>query len=80
MFCLDVIHHYWKVGDVIDPTLHEKAALELASDKAGEYLEALCKTDLATMTQEEWQALIKLIFDATTQEIARRTDQEAVPF
>jgi hypothetical protein len=80
MFCLDVIHHYWKVGDVIDPTRHESQALAVASDKAGEFLESINKTDLATMTPEEWATFIQTVYEASTGEIARLTDQEAVPF
>lgn len=40
---------------------HEEKAVEFASQCAGEYLDELGKTDLATLTAEEWQQLNRLI-------------------
>lgn len=58
----------------------EKQALAAASDKAGAFLEAVGKTDLATMSQQEWQQLLATVFVAATAEIQRLTDEDAVPF
>lgn len=74
---LDVVMAYWKVAQMLNPTRHEQAAILLASDKAGEYLERLGKTDLVTLTQPEWMGLVQLIFEASTHEIGRLTDQES---
>lgn len=38
-----------------------KQANEYASDMAGEYLNELGKTDLATMSRDEWMELINVI-------------------
>lgn len=46
---------------MIDPTDAEKESMEHAGDMAGEYLESLGKTDLATMSPDEWQTLIHVI-------------------
>lgn len=43
-----------------DLTPYEQAALEFAGECAGEYLDSIGKTDLAKMTQEEWQTLISV--------------------
>lgn len=80
MQCLDIITHYWRVGDMLNPTKHEKEALLAASDAAGEYLEGIGKTDLATMTQQEWRDFIAVIFERSTGELARLSDAEACPF
>lgn len=59
---------------------YENQAIEAASDKAGAYLDRLGKTDLATMTGDEWRELLKTVFVASTAEIQRLTDENAVPF
>lgn len=58
----------------------EKQAVEAASEKAGAYLEEIGKTDLATMTGEEWRQLLSTVFVAATAQIQRLTDEDAVPF
>jgi len=45
---------------MIDPTPYEQAAMEHAGNMAGEYLDALGKTDLAKLTPEEWATLINV--------------------
>lgn len=39
----------------------EKMATGLAGEEAGAYLDELGKTDLATLTQEEWQTFLSRI-------------------
>ena len=46
---------------MIDPTANEKKAMEVSSEKAGEYLEWLKKTDLGDMSPEEWTQFIEVI-------------------
>jgi len=77
---LDVILMFWKAGKMFDPTPYERAALLIASDAAGEFLEATGKTDLATLSPEEWRSFLEVIFLSSTREIARLTDEDAVPF
>ena len=58
----------------------ENQAIEAASDKAGAFLDQLGKSDLATMTADEWRELLKTVFVSATAEIQRLTDEDAVPF
>ena len=44
-----------------DPNAIELAAMAHASDRAGEYIEALRKTDMAKWSHEEWAAFIEVI-------------------
>jgi hypothetical protein len=46
---------------MIDPTEYEREAIAHGGVQAGEYLEALGKTDLATMTTDEWDAFVEVI-------------------
>ena len=46
---------------MIDPTPNEEAAMAAGGDDAGEYLESLGKSDLATLTQPEWRQLIEIV-------------------
>ena len=49
---------------MIDPKKHEVQALAAASRGAGEYVESLAKTDLATFTGDEWATLIEVAVTA----------------
>lgn len=60
--CSRTCLHVW--GDtraVTDPNAIELAAMAHASDKAGEYIEALHKTDMAKWTAAEWSSFIEVI-------------------
>jgi len=46
---------------VTDPNAIELAAMAHASDRAGEYIEALRKTDMAKWTPAEWASFIEVI-------------------
>jgi len=80
MACLDIIHNYWRTGEVLNPTHYEKEALAAAGDTGGAYLESIQKTDLAQMSQDEWWMFLLTIFDTTTSELRRLADENAVPF
>lgn len=47
-----------------DPTVDEIKAMEAASAPAGEYLDSIGKTDLATLTYGEWMTFIEVICSA----------------
>lgn len=40
---------------------YEEDALKIASPKIGEHLDALGKTDLATMTEAEWNGFLEVV-------------------
>lgn len=80
MRCLSIIHNYQKAGIMFDLHHYEKQALGVASQAAGEYLDEIGKTDLATMTGDEWDSLISLVFVKAAAEIQRLTEVNAVPF
>jgi len=46
---------------MIDVTPNEQAAMDNGSRLAGEYMDHLGKTDLATMTDEEWKMIVECI-------------------
>lgn len=46
---------------MIDPNEHELAAMRRAGDRAGEYIEALGRTDMAAWSLAEWTAFIDVI-------------------
>jgi hypothetical protein len=46
---------------MVDPNEHELAAMAAASDRAGEFIEKLGKTDMARWTPEQWQQFIEVI-------------------
>ena len=46
---------------MIDPTPNEQAAMTAGGDAAGEYLESLAKSDLATLSPAEWRQLIEIV-------------------
>jgi hypothetical protein len=78
MRCLDIIAT--RGGKMYKLNHFESKALDAASDKAGAFLEGVGKSDLATMTAEEWRELLATVFVAATAEIQRLTDEDAVPF
>jgi hypothetical protein len=46
---------------MIDPTPTEQAAMAAGGNGAGEYLESLAKSDLATLSPAEWRQLIEIV-------------------
>jgi Family of unknown function (DUF6511) len=49
---------------MIDPLPLEQAAMDHAGKQAGEYVDAIEKTDLAQFTGEEWATLINVVCSA----------------
>ena len=56
--CQDICH---RRRGMIDPTPNEQAAMAAGGDAAGEYLESLGKSDLATLSPAEWRQLIEIV-------------------
>jgi hypothetical protein len=46
---------------MIDPTDLELAAMDDAGNLGGEYLDEIKKTDLSTLTHDEWQTFIRTV-------------------
>ena len=46
---------------MVDPNKHEVAAMRRAGDAAGEFIEALGRTDMATWSPAEWTSFIDVI-------------------
>lgn len=46
---------------MVDPTEKEQAAIQQGGVYGGEYLDSLGKTDLATLTPEEWAQFCECI-------------------
>ena len=65
---------------MIDPKKHEVQALAAASRSAGEYIESLAKTDLATFTSEEWATLIEVAVTAFQDHLRTAYANEPPPF
>ena len=56
--CQDICH---RRRGMIDPTPNEQAAMAAGGNAAGEYLESLGKSDLATLSPPEWRQLIEIV-------------------
>lgn len=78
MLCLDIIAR--RRGRMHKLNHFENQAIDAASDRAGAYLEEIGKTDLASMTADEWRELLTTVFVSATAQIQRLTDEDAVPF
>ncbi len=59
---------------------HEAAALAEAGELAGDYLMSIGKTDLASLTTEEWLTFLKTVFEAYAQNMRSRLLDHAAPF
>lgn len=46
---------------MIDPTPNEAEAMTVGGQQGGEYLESIGKSDLATLTETEWDRLIDAV-------------------
>ena len=46
---------------MVDPNEHELAAMRRAGDAAGEFIDALGRTDMATWSPAEWSSFIDVI-------------------
>jgi hypothetical protein len=59
--CSRVCLEIWKERRMVDPNEHEVAAMRRAGDAAGEFIEALGRTDMATWSPAEWTSFIDVI-------------------
>lgn len=64
---------------MIDSTANEKKAMEMSSERAGEYIEWLKKTDMETFTRKEWSDFIEVIVSGYLEGMAKMADDD-VPF
>lgn len=62
-----------------DPTENEKAAMVQAGINGGEYLDEIKKTDLAKMSDKEWDTFVEAIVTGYVEEMQRRNAMDA-PF
>ena len=81
MTCLNIIAE--RKGQMPEPAALntvENEAVIAASAAAGEYLEAIGKTDLSLMTEAEWHGFIGHTFKSVAGEVQRLFDEGEVPF
>lgn len=64
---------------MIDPTARELEALQKAGYEAGGYLESLQKTDLSTLSEDEWMIFLQCIVSVYQEKLAGVLDAD-VPF
>lgn len=76
MACLDTAH---RLNGMIDPTQHEIAAIEAASEPAGQYIESLGRTDMATWSRDEWLQFLECVVTGYVDELGKLT-QDELPF
>jgi hypothetical protein len=78
LLCQEIYH---RRRGMIDPTRHERAAMDHAVDKAGEHIESLGRTDLMTWSPDEFAALIEVIVTAFTDRLRELGDDDGeVPY
>ena len=69
---------------MIDPTENEKKAMETSSERAGEYLGWLKKTDMAEFSKKEWSDLIEVIvggyFEGMSNLAEKALEIEPIPY
>jgi hypothetical protein len=63
---------------VIDRTSNEIKAIEAASMPAGEYIEAIGNSDMATWDESAWYGFLECVVTAYTDKLAELNDD--VPF
>ena len=69
-----------RLSGMIDPDKHEVQALAAAGRTAGEYIESIAKTDLATFTGEEWATLIEVAVTTFQDTLREACANEPPPF
>jgi hypothetical protein len=74
LVCQDICH---RRRGMIDPTQHERAAMNHAVAMAGEYIESLGRTDLMTWSPEEFASLIEVIVTAFPDRLRELGDDPA---
>lgn len=64
---------------LIDKTKHEVAALEAASEAAGEFIDSLPTSDMSRWTVQQWQQFIEVVVSGFTHKMGELAATEA-PF
>jgi hypothetical protein len=62
---------------MIDPTRHERAAIDHAIAMAGEHIESLGRTDLMTWSPDEFASLIEGVVTAFTDRLRELGDEHS---
>jgi Family of unknown function (DUF6511) len=76
--CQDIYH---RRRGMIDPTRHERAAMDHAVAMAGEHIESLGRTDLMMWSPDEFASLIEVIVTAFTDRLRELGDDDGeVPY
>jgi hypothetical protein len=78
LLCQGICH---RGHGMIDPTRHERAAMDHAIEMAGEYIESLGRTDLMAWSPEEFATLVEVIVTAFTDRLRELGDDDGeVPY
>jgi hypothetical protein len=72
--CQEVCH---RRRGMIDPTRHERAAIDHAIAMAGEHIESLRRTDLMTWSHEEFASFIEVVVTAFTDRLRELGDEHS---
>jgi Family of unknown function (DUF6511) len=76
--CQDICR---RTRGMIDPTRHERAAMDHAVAMAGEHIESCGRTDLMTWSPQEFSTLIEVVVTAFTDRLRELGDDPAeVPY
>ena len=62
--CSRVCLEIWKERRMVDPNEFELAAMRRAGDAAGEFIDALGRTDMAQWAPAEWSSFVETICGA----------------
>lgn len=60
---------------MVDPTDIELCAMDAAGAFGGAYLDEIKKTDLATLTTDEWKTFIQTVCGAYVDELTHKQDE-----
>lgn len=60
--------------------MDEYEAVEAAGDEVGEFLEGIGKTDLATLTREEWLDFVAHAYECVCTRVRAKWEAGEVPF
>lgn len=64
---------------MVDPTPHEIEAIQAAGAYGGEYLDSLGKTDLASLSEDEWLTFIESVVTGFTDKLQELESATAAP-
>ena len=57
---------------MVDPNEHEAAAMQEAGEIAGQYIEAMGRTDMASWSVDEWRGFVEAICGAYVDSLVAR--------